>query len=108
MVITATILITAACDNDYVQIYENEIIEHTYYPEQIEVIEGAAEPDLPQITRFFSALPNTGLIVSWDIDYVTDQYGRALNEFPTKPQYFNREGMDALETVLQMIEEMDM
>ena len=53
----------------------------------------------------FRFLPNTGIIVSWDHDYLTDQYGRPLNEFPTTPHYFNREGMDALETVLQMIVE---
>ncbi|MCC5912681.1 MAG: hypothetical protein JJT76_19870 [Clostridiaceae bacterium] len=50
-------------------------------------------------------LPNTGIIVRWDIDYLTDGDGRALNEFPTTPHHFNRPGMDALETVLQLIEE---
>ncbi|QUH26136.1 S41 family peptidase [Serpentinicella alkaliphila] len=50
-------------------------------------------------------LPNTGIIVRWDIDYLTDSYGRALNEFPTTPHHFNRHGIDALETVLQLIEE---
>ena len=51
------------------------------------------------------SLPNTRILVSWDIDYLVDQYGRALEEFPTQPHYFNRPGMDALETVLAMIEE---
>lgn len=50
-------------------------------------------------------LPNTGIILRWDIDYLTDSYGLALNEFPTTPHYFNRPGMDALETVLELIEE---
>ena len=50
-------------------------------------------------------LPNTGIIVNWDITYMTDAYGRAFEEFPTTPHYFNRDGYDALETVLQMIEE---
>lgn len=50
-------------------------------------------------------LPNTGIILRWDIDYLTDSDGRALNEFPTTPHHFNRPGMDALETVLQLIEE---
>lgn len=54
---------------------------------------------------WFFALPNTGIILRWDIDYLTDSDGRALNEFPTTPHYFNRDGMDALETVLQLIEE---
>ena len=53
----------------------------------------------------YFALPNTGVIVRWDIDYVTDEFGRSLEEFPTMPNYFNREGMDALETVLHMIKE---
>lgn len=52
-------------------------------------------------------LPNSGIIVQWDSDYITDQYGRSLVEFPPGPQYFNREGLDALETVLQMIAEME-
>ena len=51
------------------------------------------------------ALPNTGIIVGWDVDYLVDQYGRSLEEFPTTPHYFNRPGLDALETVLQLIEE---
>ena len=50
-------------------------------------------------------LPNSGIIVQWDTNYLTDAYGRALNEFPTEPHYFNRPGMDALETVLAIIEE---
>ena len=53
----------------------------------------------------FFALPNTGIILRWDIDYLTDSEGRALNEFPTTPHHLNRPGMDALETVLQLIEE---
>ena len=50
-------------------------------------------------------LPNTGIVVVWDVGFITDVYGRALNEFPTQPHYFNRPGMDALETVLAMIAE---
>jgi hypothetical protein len=50
-------------------------------------------------------LPNTGIIVRWDIDYLTDSHGRALEEFPTTPHYFNRPGMDALDTVLLLIQE---
>jgi hypothetical protein len=59
-------------------------------------------------TVFYSnyiVLPNTGIILRWDTDYVVDQYGRALEEFPTEPHYYNREGMDALETVLAIINE---
>ncbi|MBM7614455.1 S41 family peptidase [Alkaliphilus hydrothermalis] len=50
-------------------------------------------------------LPNTGIILRWDIDYLTDGEGRSLNEFPTTPHHFNRPGMDALGTALQLIEE---
>jgi len=53
----------------------------------------------------FFALPNTGIILRWDIDYLTDRDGRALNEFTTTPHHSNRPGMDAMETVLQLIEE---
>jgi len=56
------------------------------------------------LMAFFS-LPNTGVIVCWDLNYMTDQYGRSLEEFPTAPHYFNLPGMDALETVLYMIGE---
>ncbi|WP_026477469.1 S41 family peptidase [Alkaliphilus transvaalensis] len=53
----------------------------------------------------FFTLPKTGIILRWDIDYLTDSDGRALNEFPTTPHHLNRPGIDALETVLQLIEE---
>jgi len=52
-------------------------------------------------------LPNTGIIVQWDVDYLTDEVGHALNEFTTTPHYFNRDGLCALETVLAMIAEKD-
>jgi len=51
------------------------------------------------------ALPNTGIIARWETIYVTDEYGRSIEEFPTTPHYFNLPGMDALETVLYMIGE---
>ena len=55
-------------------------------------------------TTFF-ALPNSGIVLRWDIDYLVDEHGRALNEFPTQPHHFNRPGMDALETTLALIAE---
>jgi len=60
---------------------------------------------IPTTRRF--ELPNTGIIVQWDVDYFTDEFGRALEEFPTAPHYFNRDGYDALETALQIINEMN-
>ena len=51
------------------------------------------------------ALPNTGIIARWETIYVTDQYGRSIEEFPTTPHYLNLPGMDALETVLYLIGE---
>jgi hypothetical protein len=54
--------------------------------------------------RTFVALPNSGIVFNMDVFYITDSHGRPL-EAGTIPHYFNREGMDALETVLAMIEE---
>ena len=52
-------------------------------------------------------LPNTGIFFRFDVGYFTDAYGRSLEEFGITPNYLNRPGMDALQTVLAMIEEMD-
>ncbi|MCL1987957.1 MAG: S41 family peptidase [Firmicutes bacterium] len=57
--------------------------------------------------RAFFQLPNTGHTISMDTFYITDSTGRNIEEFPTEPHYFNRPGMDALETVLAIIEEME-
>jgi len=43
----------------------------------------------------------------FDIGYFTDSYGRSLEEFGITPNYLNRPSMDALQTVLAMIEEMN-
>lgn len=52
----------------------------------------------------FFSLPNTGIILRWDVDYLTDSEGRALNEYTTTPHYNSNDNMDALETVLKIIE----
>ena len=49
-------------------------------------------------------LPNSLIRITLDVFYVTDSFGRPL-EAGTIPHHFNRPGMDALETVLQLIEE---
>jgi hypothetical protein len=54
--------------------------------------------------RTMAFMPNTGIIFYFDIFYVTDAQGRPL-EAGTIPHHFNRQGMDALETVLALIEE---
>jgi len=54
--------------------------------------------------RTMAFLPNTGIIFYFDIFYITDRHGRPL-EAGTIPHYFNRPGLDALKTVLAMIEE---
>jgi len=54
--------------------------------------------------RTFVTLPNSGIAFQMDLFYVTDRHGRPL-EAGTIPHYFNREGMDALATVLAMIDE---
>ena len=51
----------------------------------------------------FLALPNTGIIVTWDPMYFTDSYGRHLHEYYVIPDIFNHPGMDALETALALI-----
>jgi len=54
--------------------------------------------------RTMVALPNSGILFLMDVFYVADEHGRPL-EAGTIPHYFNIPGMDALETVLAMIEE---
>jgi len=60
---------------------------------------------LTATTPYSFTLPNTGIVVVWDRDYLTDQYGRSLLEYLPTPHYFNKEGMDALETTLSIISE---
>jgi hypothetical protein len=54
--------------------------------------------------RTFVALPNSGIAFEMDLFYVADSRGRPL-EAGTILHIFNREGMDALETVLALIAE---
>ena len=54
--------------------------------------------------RTFVALPNSGIVFQMGLYYVTDSRGRPL-EAGIAPHIFNREGMDALETVLALIAE---
>jgi len=51
------------------------------------------------------SLPNSGIIFKYDPVLITDMNGVNINEFPTLPHYFNRPGMDALETTLAIINE---
>ena len=53
------------------------------------------------------SLPNTGIYISYDFGYLTDPFGNTWEGYGITPHYFNRPGMDALETVLAMITEMD-
>ena len=50
-------------------------------------------------------LPNTRHFITMDTFYITDSTGRAMEEFPIEPHYFNRPGMDALQTTLAIIAE---
>jgi len=54
--------------------------------------------------RSFTRLPNSDIWVEFDLYYVTDSQGRPL-EAGTIPHYFNRPGMDAMESVLAIIAE---
>ena len=47
-------------------------------------------------------LPRTGLFLRYDMTYVLDANGRAV-DYGIDPHYFNLPGMDALETVLELI-----
>ncbi|MCL2571758.1 MAG: S41 family peptidase [Defluviitaleaceae bacterium] len=48
-------------------------------------------------------LPNTGLLFRIDIGYMADYFGNSLEAYGIAPHVFNIEGMDALETVLELI-----
>jgi len=61
---------------------------------------------MPSATAM-AVLPHTGIVFRFDVGYFTDAYGRSLEEFGITPDYVNRPGMDALQTVLAMIEEME-
>ena len=56
--------------------------------------------------RTIIALPNSGIAFIMDLNYVTDRHGRPL-EAGTVPDFFNLEGMDALETALALIDRED-
>jgi hypothetical protein len=47
-------------------------------------------------------LPNTGMLIEYDFAYVYDRDGRPLSD-GIDPDYWNRPGMDALETSLALI-----
>ena len=49
------------------------------------------------------ALPNTGILFRIDLGYTVDQFGRSIEEFGVIPQIPNMPEMDALETVLTLI-----
>ncbi|MCL2562658.1 MAG: S41 family peptidase [Oscillospiraceae bacterium] len=51
------------------------------------------------------SLPHTGIVLRFDTAYFTDTEGRPFEGYGVTPHYFNRPGMDALETVLAMIRE---
>jgi len=51
------------------------------------------------------ALPNSGIAGRFQAMYTIDGFGRNSYEFTTQPDIFNHEGMDALQTVLTIIEE---
>lgn len=54
--------------------------------------------------RTLAPMPNTGIAFYFDIFYITDSRGRPL-EAGTIPYHFNRPGLDALEAVLELINE---
>jgi|GEM_PF-3285212 len=58
-----------------------------------------------KIGEIIAVLPNTGAIVGWNPLYITDSQGRLLYEHHVTPCIPNRPGMDALQTVLAIINE---
>jgi len=54
----------------------------------------------------YIVLPNTGIIWRVDIGSFTDNYGRSIEVYGVTPQIRNFAGMDALETVLAVIEDL--
>jgi len=64
---------------------------------------GGGMPSSRLSSAYFS-LPNTTFIVRFDANYFLDNTGHPL-EYGFIPHYSNREGMDALETVLAMIKD---
>jgi len=53
----------------------------------------------------YSALPSTGILWRIDLGYVTDADGRSFEVYGISPQIQNRPGLDALETVREVISE---
>ena len=53
--------------------------------------------------HIYLPLPNTGLLFRIDLGYVTDAYGNSLEVYGIAPNVRNFFGMDALETVLELI-----
>ena len=53
------------------------------------------------------SLPHTGMILRYDFGYAIDSQGRYFEGRGIQPDYLNRPGFDAMETVLQLIEEGD-
>jgi len=56
-------------------------------------------------SAIFITLPNTGIIWRIDVGYRTDSLGRSLEAYGIEPQIRNFAGMNALETVLELIAE---
>jgi len=53
--------------------------------------------------HFYQILPNTGLLYRIDVGYRTDADGRSLEAYGIAPDVRNFYGMDALQTVLELI-----
>jgi len=66
---------------------------------------GSSTGGITHSERAFMVLPNSGINVQVDIGYITDGYGRSVTEFGLPPQIPSNLGMNALETVLAIIEE---
>jgi hypothetical protein len=55
------------------------------------------------VVHTFVGLPNTGIVFRIDLGYTVDNLGRSFEEFGVIPQILNMPELDALETVLTIV-----
>ena len=65
---------------------------------------GEPTAGVTQVIYTFAALPNTGILFRIDLGYSVDRYGRSVEEFGVIPQIANMPEMDAVQTVLALID----
>ncbi|MCL2285206.1 MAG: S41 family peptidase [Firmicutes bacterium] len=64
---------------------------------------GSPTAGVTGVVYTYAALPNTGILFRIDLGYTIDPNGRSIEEFGIIPEILNAPGMDALDTVLAVI-----